>query len=91
MENSNLNWFVVDTESMSTDLKKKWQALKKAQETVKAAKDDFESGFVAAAKKAERIDDNVSLMFSYRFGKLSVAKATEAAKPKAPPKPKFSF
>ena len=85
-----MNWFTVDTDSMSADLKKKWAALKKAQEAARNAKDEFESAFTAAAKKADRIDADVTLAFGYRFGKLAIAKTTEA-KPKASAKPKFSF
>ena len=52
----------------------------------------FELAFVAEAKKAERIDQDISLAFGYRFGKLAVAKVDpKEVKPSAASKPKFSF
>ena len=94
MENGKkeLNWFNVDEDSMSTALKGKYRALKKAQEAARIAKEDFEVSFVAEAKKAERIDADISLAFGYRFGKLAVAKVDpREMKPSAASKPKFSF
>lgn len=94
MENGKkeLNWFSVDEDSMSAALKGKYRALKKAQEAARQAKEDFELAFVAEAKKAERIDQDISLAFGYRFGKLAVAKVDpKEVKPSAASKPKFSF
>lgn len=93
MENAKeLNWFSVDEDSMSAALKAKYRALKKAQENARLAKEDFEVSFVNEAKKAERIDADISLAFGYRFGKLAVAKVDpKAVKPSAASKPKFSF
>lgn len=94
MENGKkeLNWFSVDEDSMSAALKGKYRALKKAQETARQAKEDFELAFVAEAKKAERIDADISLAFGYRFGKLAVAKVDpKEVKPSAASKPKFTF
>lgn len=86
-----LNWFSVEEDSMSTALKAKYKALKKAQEAVKTAKEEFEAAFVTEAKKAERIDTDVELAFGYRFGRLAVAKVAKDSKPKASAKPKFTF
>jgi hypothetical protein len=94
MENGKkeLNWFPVEEDSMSTALKAKYRALKKANEAARKAKEDFETSFIEEAKKAERIDTDISLAFGYRFGKLAVAKVDpREVKPSAASKPKFSF
>ena len=91
MENSNLSWFVVDETTLKGEPLKALGALRKAQKAASEAKATFEAAFIKASQEAKIVKPEESLMFSYRFGKLSVAKATEAAKPKAAAKPKFSF
>jgi hypothetical protein len=86
-----LVWFPVDTDSMPAAAKAKWAAYQKANAAAKLAKDEFESTFVAAAKKAERIDADVELAFGYKFGRLAVAKVDPSAPKKTSTKPKFSF
>ena len=86
-----LNWYTVDTDTLPANVKASWAKLQKAQEAARQAKEDFEAAFTVAAKKAERIDDEVSLAFGYRFGRLAIAKVDKEAKPKASSKPKFSF
>jgi hypothetical protein len=87
-----LNWFPVDTDSMPATAKAKWAALQKANAAQKAAREDFEATFTAAAKKADRLDADVELAFGYRFGRLAIAKVDKAdVKAKASAKPKFTF
>lgn len=86
-----LDWFTVDTDTLPANVKSAWAKLKKAQEAVKLAKDDFEGAFVQSARKAERIDGDVQLRFGYNFGRLAIAKVEGDAKPKKSAKPKFSF
>ena len=87
-----LNWFLVDEDSMSPALKAKYRAFKKANEAARQAKEDFELAFVAEAKKAERIDADISLAFGYKYGKLAVAKVDpKETKASVSSKPKFSF
>ncbi len=87
-----MNWFPVEEDSMPAAVKAKYRALKKANEAARQAKEDFEMSFIAEAKKAERIDADISLAFGYRFGKLAVAKVDpKEVKPSSASKPKFSF
>jgi hypothetical protein len=90
-DNKALVWFPVDTDSMPAAAKAKWAAYQKANAAAKAAKEEFEATFVAAAKKAERIDANVELAFGYKFGRLAIAKVDPSAPKKTSSKPKFSF
>ena len=89
-KDTNTNWFKVDVDSMDSSLKAKWAKLKKAQEEAKEAKEDFETAFLLAARKAERIDKDVHLAFGYRFGGLAIAKVEKTEEKKAS-KPMFSF
>jgi hypothetical protein len=86
-----LVWFPVDVDSMPAAAKAKWAAYQKASAAAKEAKEEFEATFVAAAKKADRIDANVDLAFGYKFGRLAIAKVDPDAPKKASAKPKFSF
>jgi len=88
---ANVAWTEVDTGSFDKPLKAAYGELKAAQQVAKEKKATFEAAFVTAAQKAEAIDDDQTLMFSYRFGKLSVAPKAIEEKPKATAKPKFRF
>lgn len=92
MDEAKAVWFPVDVDTLPAPVKAKYQALQKAQKAAQTAREEFETAFTAAAKKAERVDADVSLAFGYRFGKLAVAKVDKTkAKPGGPTKPKFSF
>ena len=88
-----LDFHKVDLDTMSEPLKAKWQALKKIREQERLVRDEFEQAFLIAARKAERVEKNLSLVFSYKWGGMSVAKVDRAAEKesKASSKPKFSF
>ena len=90
MSEKDLSWFPVDLETLPAAVKPKYAALVKANAAQKDAKAEFEAAFLAAAKKAERIDTDVQLAFGYRFGRLAVAKV-DATAVKKDTKPKFSF
>lgn len=90
-DSKDLKWFPVEEDSMPAPVKAKWAALQKANAAQRAAKDEFEASFLAAAKKAERVEGDVELAFGYRFGRLAIAKVDKASKPKSAAKPKFSF
>jgi hypothetical protein len=91
MATKELVWFPVEVESMSATLRKQYAELQAAQDKVKKLKADFEDSFVVAARKADRIDSNLSLAFGYKFGKLSIAKVDKQAAKASSSKPKFSF
>ena len=91
-KDTDLNWVSVDTDTLPATVKAKYAALQKANAAVKLAKEDFEAQFISAAKKAERIDGDMSLAFGYRFGKLAIAKVDPTeSRVKKDSKPKFTF
>jgi hypothetical protein len=89
--NTDVNWFTVDTDTLPTTVKAKYQALQKAHALVKSAKEEFESTFLASARKMDKVDADVNLAFGYRFGKLAIAKVDKATVVKKDTKPKFTF
>ena len=93
MAKSPLTWIQVDESSFAPALTKRLDAYREANKLAQDAKAAFELQFVAASKKVGALDEGNSLAFGYRFGKLSVAKVSEAEKsaPKAPAKPMFKF
>jgi len=93
MAKSPLTWIQVDESSLSPALAKRLDAYREANKSAQVEKAGFELQFVAASKKIGALDEGNSLAFGYRFGKLSVAKVSEAEKsaPKAPAKPMFKF
>lgn len=76
----NLVWMDVDLTAVKGN--KAYEALKAAQKEAAAKREAFETDFIDQARKKKAIDDNQTLRFSYRFGKLSVAKDAKDA-PKA--------
>lgn len=87
-----LNWFTVDTDSMSPALKAAYAKLQKAQQAQREAEETFETLFTREARKAEALPEDKILRFGYRYGRLAVAAIEQdKVKPKASGKPKFSF
>ena len=82
-----LNWINVNADAMGATMKRKYLALKEAQQKAKAAREDFELSFIAESKKAGKVEDGESLKFGYNFGRLAVAIVDES-EVKAPAKPK---
>jgi hypothetical protein len=68
----NLTWMDVDLAAVKGN--KAYDALKAAQKDLQAKRELFENAFIETARQKKAIDDNQTLRFSYRFGKLSVAK-----------------
>ena len=77
-----LTWLEVEPSVVKGN--KPYEALKAAQKELQAKRDAFETAFIEAARKSKEnpLADNQTLRFSYRFGKLSVAKDAKDA-PKA--------
>jgi hypothetical protein len=85
-------WTPVDTESMGEKLRKSLEAYKAAQKVANAARDDFNTAFIAAAKKAGKVPDGHTLLISHKFGQTSVSLVKDDQKAsKGGSKPKFSF
>lgn len=67
-----LTWMEVDVSAIKGN--KAYDAYKVAQKEAQAKREAFETAFIEAARSKKAIADNETLRFSYRFGKLSVAK-----------------
>jgi streptomycin 6-kinase len=67
-----LTWMDVDPAAVKGN--KAYDAYKAAQKTARELQHVFEVAFIKAAREKKAIADNETLRFSYRFGKLSVAK-----------------
>ena len=92
MSNDKAVFISVDTDTLPTSVKAKYLALQKANAAAAEAKADFEAAFITAARKAERIDGDISLAFGYRFGKLAIAKVDPSeSRVNKSSKPKFTF
>ena len=82
-----LNWINVNVDALGTNLKRKYSALKEAQQKAKAAREDFELSFIAESKKAGKVEEGEALKFGYNFGRLAVAIVDESeVKAKKEPK-----
>lgn len=79
-EKKQLAWQDVDPASIKGN--KAYDAYKAASKTANELRDAFETAFIKAAREKKAIADNETLRFSYRFGKMAVAKdAKDADKP----------
>ena len=76
----NLIWQDVDAAAIKDN--KAYDAYKTAQKAAAVKREAFETAFIAQAREKKAITENETLLFSYRFGKLSVAKDVKSA-PKA--------
>ena len=91
-----LTWIQVDESSLAEAapaLTKRLDAYRELHKKATDAKAAFEVQFIAHVKKAGTLDEGYSLAFGHRFGKLSIAKVSEAEKsaPKASAKPMFKI
>jgi hypothetical protein len=82
------DWKEVDTDGLNK-LAPEYKALVAARKAHQEKKAEFEAGFIAAARLAKKINANETLLFSYNFGKLSVAVVPN--EPKKNPKKSVSF
>lgn len=87
-----LAWLEVDAASLPKPLKASYGELKSAQSLAKEKKAAFEKVMISEARERGHITPDQTLMFSYRFGKLSMAisEKAEEATPK-PSKNAFRF
>ena len=79
-EKKELSWMDVDPASIKGN--KAYDAYKAASKTAAELRTTFEEAFIKSARDKKAIADNETLRFSYRFGKMAVAKdAKDADKP----------
>lgn len=76
-----LTWMDVDPTAIKGN--KAYDAYKAAQKTAAELREAFETAFIKAAREKKAIADNETLRFSYRFGKMAVAKDDKDADKKA--------
>lgn len=76
-EKPDLIWMDVDESAIKGN--KDYDAYKTAQKAAAVKREAFETAFIKAAREKKAIDDNQTLRFSYRFGKLAVAKDVKDA------------
>jgi predicted transcriptional regulator len=72
-EANKLSWLEVDASSLPKPLKASYGELKSAQSLAKEKKQAFEAAMISEAAERGHITADQTLMFSYRFGKLSMA------------------
>lgn len=72
-----LSWMDVDPAAVKGN--KAYDAYKAAAKTAQELRTVFEEAFIKQAREKKAIADNETLIFSYRFGKLSVAKDAKSA------------
>ncbi len=81
-EKKQLAWMDVDPAAIKGN--KAYDAYKTAAKTAQELREKFETAFIELARKSKEnpLADNQTLRFSYRFGKMAVAKdAKDADKP----------
>jgi hypothetical protein len=80
---SELAWHQVDAAGLSPALAKLNAKRDASLKAYTEARTGFESAFVEAARKAKMIETDDDLVFSYRFGQMSIAKVKKGESPKA--------
>lgn len=70
----NLDWLDVDTTQLSKPLKAAYVAYKAKAKEASTLREEFESLFSLTARKANALEADKALLFSHKWGKLSVAK-----------------
>jgi hypothetical protein len=88
---SELTWVEISVETPA--LKKRLDTVRDLQKKLADERKAFETQIIAKARKEGALEEGYTLAFGYRFGKISVAKVSEAETkaPKAAAKPKFTF
>ena len=76
-EKKQLSWMDVDPAAIKGN--KAYDAYKAASKTANELREAFETAFIKAAREKKAIADNETLRFSYRFGKMAVAKDSKDA------------
>jgi hypothetical protein len=72
-----LTWMDVDPAAIKDN--KAYDAYKAASKKAAELRTVFEEAFIKQARDKKAIDDNQTLRFSYRFGKMAVAKDAKDA------------
>lgn len=85
----NLAWAAVD--KVPASIKPAYDQMLKDRKAATASRDAFEAAFLKAAKADKTIGTDKSLLFSYRFGRLSVAEVDASEAKVKPAKRTFSF
>lgn len=85
MSNDKLSWLELDLSDLSKDIRAAFDEGDKHAKLAREFKRKAEEGVIEAARKAKVIGADETIVFSYNFGKKSIAvvKADKAAKPKA--------
>lgn len=76
-----LTWMDVDPTAIKGN--KAYDAYKSASKTAQDLRTVFEEAFIKQAREKKAIDDTQTLRFSYRFGKMAVAKDAKDGDKKA--------
>jgi hypothetical protein len=76
-EKKELTWMDVDASAIKDN--KAYDAYKAAAKKAAELRTTFEEAFIKAARDKKAIADNETLRFSYRFGKMAVAKDAKDA------------
>jgi hypothetical protein len=79
---SELAWHQVDAAGLSPALAKLNAKRDTSLKAYTEARQAFEAAFVDTARKAKMIDSDDDLVFSYRFGNMSIAKVKKGESPK---------
>tara|TARA_R110000765_G_scaffold65890_5_gene127711 strand:- start:6185 stop:6475 length:291 start_codon:yes stop_codon:yes gene_type:complete len=91
---TNLTWIEVDVSTMDEALTKAYNKMLDDGKKARESKAGFQTRFINKSIKVGSLDTGYSLAFAYKWGKLSVAKVSEAEKStrvSAKPKVMFKF
>lgn len=82
----------VKVEVVDSALAKRLDGLMEARKKARDLQDQFETQFIAAARKKGMLDEGYTLAFGYKFGGLAVAKVPEkSAETRTSGKPVIKF
>lgn len=82
-KNDNLQWLNVDVSTFTPSVAKAYKAYKDHAAITRQKREEFENLFRAVAVKGGKLPEGTEPVFSYKFGKLSIAHApVKAAKAK---------
>jgi hypothetical protein len=72
-KNDNLQWFEVDPADLTGTIAKLYKTYKAKSAEATAARNEFENAFKRAAETGKKIPEGKGILFSHKFGKLSIA------------------
>lgn len=85
------DWMEIPENSLKGSHKAAYQAVRKAREELAKARSAFEDGYVAEARAKGALESGETLMWSYNFGRISVAKASATSAKPATQKRQFKI